>query len=220
LTEKSVFITGGTGGLGRAVVRAFTEAGYSTAATYRGPEEPREGVLALKADVLDAEAVESALRRAAEEFGSIRGLVNLVGGFGAGRLAETSDEDWERMMELNLRSSFIVTRAALRYLPDGGRIVNVGSASVVRRAPGVAAYVASKGGLMALTRSLANELRERRIAVNAVLPTIIDTPANRRAMPDADRSGWLLPEEVAEAILWLVDQRAGIVTGNLIELGR
>jgi NAD(P)-dependent dehydrogenase (short-subunit alcohol dehydrogenase family) len=224
--EKTAFITGGTGGLGGAVTRAFVEAGYRVATTYIVPREweslgeLRERVLGLEVDVMDSAAVEVALERAEAELGSVRALVNLVGGFGMGKLAETSEEDWDRMLNLNLKTNFLVTRATLSRMPDGGRIVNVGTASVVRRSPGVASYVASKGGLMALTRSLANELKERRIAVNAVLPTVIDTPANREAMPNADRSSWLLPREVAEVILWLADNEGGIVTGNLVELGR
>ena len=224
--EKTVFITGGTGGLGGAVTRAFVEAGYRVVTTYIVAEEwealgeLRDRVTGLGADVLDADSAGRTLERAAEELGEVYALVNLVGGFGMGKLAETDEEDWDRMVDLNLKSNFLVTRAALPRLADGGRIVNVGTAAVTSAAPGLASYVASKGGLMALTRSLANELKDRRIAVNAVLPTVIDTPANRQAMPDSDRSSWLQPEEISEAILWLADNRAGIVTGNLIELDR
>ncbi len=122
------------------------------------------------------------------------------------------------MMALNLKSAFLATRAALGRMPDGGRIVNVGTAAVTNKAFGLAAYVASKGGLMTLTQSLAKEVKERRITANAVLPTVLDTPANRRAMPDANRSSWLLPEEVAEVMLFLVSGGGSIVTGNLIAL--
>ncbi len=101
-------------------------------------------------------------------------------------------------------------------MPDGGRIVNVGTAAVTNKSPELAAYVASKGGLMTLTQSLAKELKGRRITANAVLPT----PANRRGMPKADRSSWLLPEEVAQVILFLVSEGGSIVTGNLIALER
>ncbi len=96
--------------------------------------------------------------------------------------------------------------------------MNVGTAAVANKAPGLSAYVASKGGLMTLTQSLAKELKARRITANAVLPTVLDTPANRRAMPNADRSSWLLPGEVAEVILFLVSEGGSIVTGNLITL--
>lgn len=98
-------------------------------------------------------------------------------------------------------------------MPDGGRIVNVGSG-----APGLAAYLASKGGLTTMTRNLAKELKERGITVNAVLPTVLDTPSNRREMPDVDPSSLLLPEEVAEVILFLVSEKGSIVTGNLLAL--
>lgn len=122
------------------------------------------------------------------------------------------------MMDLNLKSTFLATHAALEHVPDGGRIVNVGTATVTNKAPGLAAYVASKGGLVTLTQSLANELKRRRVTVNAVLPTVIDTPANRRAMPNADHSSWLLPEEVAAVILFLVSAKGSTITGNLIAL--
>ena len=222
--EKGVLVTGGTGGLGGAVTRAFVEAGYPVATTYTDPEkweslgDLREKVLGVEADLLDARAAEEAARRAAEELGGLHALVNLVGGFAMGPLARTSEETWDRMMDLNVKSAFLATRAALGHMPDGGRIVNVGTAAVTNKAPGLAAYVASKGGLMTLTQSLAEELKARRITANAVLPTVLDTPANRRAMPNADRSSWLLPEEVAEVILFLVSEGGGIVTGNLLAL--
>ena len=222
--EKGILITGGTGGLGGAVTRAFVEAGYPVATTYTDPEkweslgDLKDGVLGLRADLLDAPAVEEAARRATEELGGLYALVNLVGGFAMGSLARTSEETWDRMMDLNLKSAFLATRAALGHMPDGGRIVNVGTAAVANQAPGLAAYVASKGGLMTLTQGLAKELKARRITANAVLPTVLDTPANRRAMPNADRSSWLLPEEVAEVILFLVSEEGSIVTGNLLAL--
>ena len=222
--EKGVLITGGTGGLGAAVIHAFVEAGYPVATTYTDPEkweslgDLKDGVLGLRADLLDAGAVEGAARRAAEGLGGLYALVNLVGGFAMGSLARTSEETWDRMMDLNLKSAFLATRAALGHMPDGGRIVNVGTAAVTNKAPELAAYVASKGGLMSLTQGLAKELKGRRITANAVLPTVLDTPANRRAMPNADRSSWLLPEEVAEVILFLVSEEGSIVTGNLLAL--
>lgn len=222
-TGKAVLITGGTGGLGGAVIRAFVEGGYRVATTYTDPEKWEglgnvgDGVLGLKADLLDARAAEEAARRAAEEFGHIYALVNLVGGFEMGPLAQTSEETWDRMMDVNLKSAFLATRAALGYMPDGGRIVNVG-VNVGSGAPGLAAYLASKGGLTTMTQNLAKELKERGITVNAVLPTVLDTPSNRREMPDVDPSSLLLPEEVAEVILFLVSEKGSIVTGNLIAL--
>ena len=222
--EKVILIAGGTGGLGGAVTRAFVEAGYRVATTYTDPkkweglENVGDAVLGLEADLLDARAAERAARRTAEELGGLYALVNLVGGFAAGSLARTSEEAWDHMMDLNLKSAFLAARAALGHMPDGGRIVNVGTAAVANKAPGLAAYVAAKGGLMTLTQSLAKELKGRRITANAVLPTVLDTPANRRAMPNADRSSWLLPEEVAEVILFLVSEGGSIVTGNLVSL--
>jgi NAD(P)-dependent dehydrogenase (short-subunit alcohol dehydrogenase family) len=222
--RRGVLIAGGTGGLGGAVTHAFVEAGYPVATTYTDKEKWEsmgdlgEKVLGLEADLLDAGAVEEAARRATEGLGGLYALVNLVGGFAMGPLARTSEETWDRMMDLNLKSAFLVTRAALGRMPDGGRIVNVGTAAVTNKSPGLAAYVASKGGLMTLTQGLAKALKARRITVNAVLPTVLDTAANRRAMPNADRSSWLLPEEVAEVILFLVSEGGSIVTGNLMAL--
>ena len=121
-------------------------------------------------------------------------------------------------MDLNLKSAFFATRAALEHMPNGGRIVNMGTAAVTNKAPRRAAYVASKGGLMSLAESLANELKERRITVNDVLPTVIHTPANRSAMPNANRSSRLLPKEVTEVVLFLASEGGSVVTGNLIAL--
>ena len=187
--------------------RAFVEAGYRVATTYTNPQDweslgdLRKKILALEADIPNARAAEGAVRRTAEEFGGLYALVNLVGGFAGGTLARTPEETWDRMMDL--KSAFLITRAAFKHMPDAGRIVNVGTAAVTNKVPRIAAYVASKGGLTSLTERLANELKKHRITVNAVLPTVIDTPANRSAMPNANRSSRLLPKEVAEVVLFL-----------------
>jgi NAD(P)-dependent dehydrogenase (short-subunit alcohol dehydrogenase family) len=145
-------------------------------------------------------------------------LVNTVGGFAGGALLDTEERAWDGMLTLNLRSAYLCCRAALPpMLAAGrGRIVNVASRSVVPPTGGFVAYTVSKAGVIALTQALAHEVRARGVTVNAVLPSTMDTEANRRAMPDADRSGWVTPDSVARAILFLMSDAAADVSGTLL----
>jgi len=145
-------------------------------------------------------------------------LVNTVGGFAGGDLASTSLAEWRRMIDLNLTSAVIGCRAVLPAMRAArrGRIVNVSSRAVVAPAGGFIAYTVGKSAVIALTQALAQEERPHGIAVNAVLPSTMDTPANRRAMPDADRSGWVSTEAVADVIAYLASDRVGAVSGGCI----
>ena len=145
-------------------------------------------------------------------------LVNAVGGFAGGDLLATDERAWDAMLTLNLRSVYLCCRAALPGMlaTRRGRIVNVASLSVVPPAGGFIAYTVAKAGVIALTQALAHEVRGRGVTVNAVLPSTMDTEANRRAMPSADRSGWVAPESVARAIMFLVSDGAADVTGTLL----
>jgi NAD(P)-dependent dehydrogenase (short-subunit alcohol dehydrogenase family) len=213
-------VTGGRGALGRAVVEALAEGGGRVAIIDRGPHAPLAGTALVvgEVDLADQAKVEAAFARIAAELGPIDGLANIAGGFTWQTVAKGAIEGFDAMYQTNLRTVAATCRAVLPHLSDGGGIVNVGAASAARPGVGLAAYAASKAGVMALTMSLAEELRARRVRVNAVLPTTLDTPANRRDMPDADTSQWVRPEAAAKVIAFLLSPEAGPVTGAGIPL--
>lgn len=213
-------VTGGRGALGRAVVEMLDAQGHRVAVIDRGAEAPLAGAALVigEVDLSDQQKVEAAFARIAAELGGIDGLANIAGGFRWQTVAKGGIEGWDAMYQTNLRTVATTCRAVLPHLADGGGIVNVGAASAAHPGAGLAAYAASKAGVMALTMSLAEELRERRVRVNAVLPTTLDTPANRRDMPDADRSQWVEPEAAARVIAFLLSPEAGAITGAGIPL--
>jgi NAD(P)-dependent dehydrogenase (short-subunit alcohol dehydrogenase family) len=166
----------------------------------------------------DGESVRRLVEDAMARHRRVDALVNAVGGFAGGDLLATDERAWDAMLTLNLRSAYLCCRAALPGMlaTRRGRIVNVASRSVVPPAGGFIAYTVAKAGVIALTQALAHEVRGRGVTVNAVLPSTMDTEANRRAMPSADRSGWVAPESVARAIMFLVSDGAADVTGTLL----
>jgi NAD(P)-dependent dehydrogenase (short-subunit alcohol dehydrogenase family) len=229
MRNQVVLVTGGTGALGAAVTLAALEAGATAVVTYRDardrdalsarvPAADRGRLHAIQADVTDAESVRRLFDEVTARHGRLDVLVNTVGGFAGGALLATDERAWDGMLTLNLRSAYLCCRAALPpMLAAGrGRIVNVGSRSVVPPTGGFVAYTVSKAAVLALTQALAHEVRDRGVTVNAVLPSTMDTEANRRAMPDADRSGWVTPDSVARAILFLMSDAAADVTGTLL----
>jgi NAD(P)-dependent dehydrogenase (short-subunit alcohol dehydrogenase family) len=169
-------------------------------------------------DVTDEPALGELVRRILAAHGRVDTLVNGVGGFAGGDLLATTLADWNRMLALNLTSAFLACRAVLPAMREArhGRVVNVASRAVVPPSGGFIAYTVAKAGVITLTEALAQEVRGDGITVNAVLPSTMDTPANRRAMPDADRAGWVRPDAVADVIVWLASDRAGSVTGTAI----
>jgi NAD(P)-dependent dehydrogenase (short-subunit alcohol dehydrogenase family) len=224
-----VLVTGGTGALGAAVALGAVEAGATVVVTYRDARDlealvaraspgARERLEGLHADVTDAESVRRLVEAVTARHGRLDALVNAVGGFAAGDLLATDERAWDAMLRLNLRSAYLCCRAALPpMLAAGrGRIVNVASRSVVPPTGGFIAYTVAKAGVIALTQALAQEVRGRGVTVNAVLPSTMDTEGNRRAMPAADRRGWVAPESVARAILFLASDAAADVTGALL----
>ena len=223
---RVAIVTGGTGALGQAITATLLEAGGVVAIPYavaeelaalqsRLPSQQHARLLALPADVTDEAAVGKFVRAVRERHGRVDGLVNAVGGFAGGDLLSTPLPEWERMMALNLTSAVIACRAALPVMiaGGGGRIVNIASRAVLCPSGGFIAYTVSKAGVITLTQALAQEVKQHRITVNAVLPSTMDTPGNRRAMPDADRSGWVRTEDVARAVAFLLSEEAGAVTG-------
>ncbi|MGH7359789.1 MAG: SDR family oxidoreductase [Candidatus Rokuibacteriota bacterium] len=226
---RVVLITGGTGALGAAVALGALQADAIAVVTYRDgrdrdaltgrvPAPARERLHDVQADVTDAESVRRLVALVTARHGRLDALVNAVGAFAVGDLLSTDERVWDAMLTVNLRSAYLCARAVLPgMLAAGhGRIVNVASRSVVPPTGGFIAYTVSKAGVIALTQALAQEVRGRGVTVNAVLPSTMDTEANRRAMPTADRSGWVAPESVARAILFLASDAAADVTGTLL----
>ncbi|HYB71656.1 MAG TPA: SDR family NAD(P)-dependent oxidoreductase [Candidatus Bathyarchaeia archaeon] len=222
-------LTGGTGVLGQSVTAALLAAGGVVAIPYAVPEEARAldarltpeqraRVLALPADVTDEPSFGAFVRTVGERHGPVDGLVNAVGGFAGGDLVSTSLAEWERVMKLNLTSAVIACRAVLPGMIAArrGRVVNIASRAVVPPQGGFIAYTVSKAAVITLTQALAQEVKSHGITVNAVLPSTMDTPANRRAMPDADRAGWVSTESVASVVAFLLSDRGSAVTGSAV----
>ena len=216
-----IVVTGGFGTLGRAVAAELGARGHKVAVVDIAPApEGSSAALALGGvDLAEEAAVEAAYARVADALGPIDGLVNVAGGFVWEPVASGTLDSWDRMYRMNLRTATVSTRAVLPHLSKaGGAIVNIGAAGAVQPAMGMAPYAASKAGVRALTESLAEEFRGKGVRVNAVLPTIIDTPVNRADMPDADTSGWVKPEAAAKVIAFLLSDEAGAITGACIPL--
>jgi NAD(P)-dependent dehydrogenase (short-subunit alcohol dehydrogenase family) len=230
LEGRVAVVTGGAGALGSAVVAAFLEAGSRVVVPCRreGELESLRASLAIGADAplsgsivdLTSEAgVLAFFEQVRSESGSVNVLVNAAGSFAGGTAVhETPWATWEEMIEVNLKTAVLASQAAARQMVSrgGGAIVNVSSQAALGSGEKIAAYSASKRALLQLTEAMAAELRPAGVTVNAVLPSTIDTPANRRAMPDADVSTWTKPEDIARVIVFLAGPDARIVTGAQI----
>jgi NAD(P)-dependent dehydrogenase (short-subunit alcohol dehydrogenase family) len=216
-------ITGAFGVLGSAVARAAAAKGHRLAlidyAKDGAPLPAGEDVLVLGGvDLTDANAAGAAIDAAAERFGGLDALLNIAGGFRWETHAEGSAESWYSQYRLNVLTATNASRAAVPYLKRSaaGRIVNVGSAAALKAALGMGAYAAAKAGVHALTQALAEELKADGVTVNAVLPSILDTPTNRADMPKADFSAWVAPDDLAAVMLFLASEEARAVTGALV----
>lgn len=223
LSNKVAVITGAVGNLGRAVGAAFRASGAKTVLVDRSLDRLEQAygsapdrLLVGGVDLTSHESVEDAVRQALERFGRIDALVNTVGGFRGGKTVDEEDlSTWDTMMTVNLRTTLLTCRAVLPTMVDqgGGSIVNVSAGAALSAPAGLAAYSASKAAVLRLTESLSNEFEPRGVRVNAILPGTIDTPQNRQAMPDADPSAWVKPEEIADVIAFLASDAARAVTG-------
>jgi NAD(P)-dependent dehydrogenase (short-subunit alcohol dehydrogenase family) len=223
--DRTVLVTGGTGALGGAVVDAFIDAGWRVVCTWVAPAErdrmgERDGLELIEADLFHEEQVETAARQAAAAGDApLRAVVNLVGGYLAGpRVGEMTLEEFEHQFRLNLRPTFLVTRAALPRLVEagGGGIVCMSARAAERPFAGAAAYASSKAAVATLARCIAIEYRDEGVRCNAVMPSVIDTPANRAAEPDADHSRWVQPAEIARVILFLCSEESVAVSGAAV----
>lgn len=222
---RTVIVTGGTGGLGAAVTRHLLDAGWRLVVPWYVEAEldrvvPHPNLETIRADLSDEQDVEAVVECATkDEARPLYGVVNLVGGFAAGRrVHETPIEVLEAQLSINLTIAYRVIQAALPELirHGGGSVVCIGSAAAVRPFPGAATYVASKAAVSALVQALAVEYAGDNIRVNGLLPTMVDTPANRDAMPEADRSSWARPTDIAEVIGFLLGDSSRAVSGASI----
>jgi NAD(P)-dependent dehydrogenase (short-subunit alcohol dehydrogenase family) len=222
---QSALITGGTGGLGAAVTAAFLDAGWRVVVPWILESElqrvtEQEGLELVRADLFDVDDVARAVRAAsADPAAPLRGVVNLVGGFDApGNVVDVPLERFERMFELNLRPTYLVCQAAIPELVSsgGGAIVCVSSRAAVHAFAGAAGYCASKAAVLVFAQALAAEHADDGIRCNAILPSQIDTPANRASMPASEHAKLVPPEQVARVILHLCSEDAAPTSGAAI----
>jgi NAD(P)-dependent dehydrogenase (short-subunit alcohol dehydrogenase family) len=228
--DKVVLVAGGTGGLGREVTMAFLEAGATVTVTYvaregfnalvsaagRAGATPPEGA---SVDVTNEEAVKKLVGELVAKHGRIDALVNTVGGYAGGtNLWEVDAKAYDRMLDVNLKAGFVLSRAVVPQMirQNRGWIVNIASKAAFDHAAGGALYEASKAGVLALFDSLAADVKPYNINVNSVLPSIIDTAVNRQAMPNADFSKWPKPQEIAQVILFLCSEESRVIHGAAI----
>ncbi|MEU5724331.1 SDR family NAD(P)-dependent oxidoreductase [Micromonospora sp. NPDC047738] len=245
MAERTVLVTGGTGGLGGAVTAAFLKAGWRvvvperegdpTAPAASGPVQvrrqlqpdasgaaPRPGAVAeaVGADLLEpAGAARAVAAATAEPSAPLRAVVNLVGGYASGGLVhETPVEEFDRMLRINLRPTYLVTQAALPHLvaAGGGAVVCVSARAAVAPFPGAAGYATAKAAVLAFANAVAVEYRQRGVRCNTVLPSVIDTPANRAAQPEADHRRWVPPAEIAAVIRFLASDESAPTSGASI----
>ncbi len=224
--QRSVMVTGAAGHLGRAVAAAFDAQGARLVLVDRdqgaldeafgGASAPAGETLLLAADLLDGAKVAAAVASAVQRFGRIDAVCHLAGGFRMGEpVHETSDANWDFLFDINTRTLRNIARGVVPQMlaQGGGRIVTVGAASASRGLAQMGAYTAAKSAAIRLTEAMSAELREHNINVNCVLPTIIDTPANRASMPDADPARWVAPAALADVIVFLCSDAARAVHG-------
>ncbi|MEE4450121.1 SDR family NAD(P)-dependent oxidoreductase [Novosphingobium resinovorum] len=226
---RSIIVTGGFGVLGQAVAEAFAAAGDRVARIDFSPEAPNapgetpEGMLDIGGvDLTDAAATQRALDQVLGTHGGIDVLVNVAGGFSWEMLEGGAIATWGRMQAMNLLTAATITQLALPALKASaaGRIVNIGAGAAIKAGAGMGAYAASKSGVHRLTEALAEELGGTGVTVNAVLPSIIDTPTNRADMPGADFSAWVQPAAIARVIAFLASADGGAITGALVPVTR
>ena len=231
LAGRIAVITGGTGALGQAVTLRLLADGASVAVPYAVEKEreqltqrvaaaDRQRLILKPADVIDVKAMTAFADEVVTARGKIDVLVAGVGSFAGGSLLETDLETWKRMLDLNLTSAFSIAKAVVPVMARAhyGRVVVVASRAVVPPGGGFIAYTVAKAGVIAFTQALSQEVRDQGITVNAVLPSTMDTPANRAAMPDSDRKGWVPVEAVADAIAVLARDASAHITGTLLAI--
>ena len=211
-----VLVAGGTGALGSAVVRDLLDSGYDCTVTWRAEAELGDRAAFVRADLVDPHGGADDAVAAVED---LEAVVDLVGGFFSGPLAhETAWEDFDRMLRLNVAPAFNLACAAMPRMLErgGGSFVAVSARPALKPFPGAAAYVTAKAAVLAFVQALDADYRTKGIRSNAILPSVIDTPANRAAEPDADHSRWVQPDEIARVVRFLVSDDSAVTSGAAI----
>ena len=224
--SRIVAVTGAFGVLGEVVATAAAAQGDRLALIEHAPRAPEglgeacgaQTLVVAGIDLSDPAAAQSAMDQVADRFGGLDALINIAGGFRWQTVEAGAPAQWDRLFAMSLKPALNASRAALPLLKarPAGRIVNVGAAGALKAGAGMGAYGASKAAVHKLTESLAEEVKAEGVTVNAVLPSIIDTPANRADMPDADFTAWVAPADLASVILFLASEAARAVTGALV----
>ena len=221
LNGKVVMIAGGAGALGQTVTPAWVKTGAQVITVDRTVPPQAAGWTAMQGDVTDETDVQRFVREVIQRHGRLDVMINLVGGFATGRVVDTEVALWQRMLAMNVTAAFLLSKAVIPHMTEQGRgrIVHVAAWAAVEPFPGAAAYIVAKSSLMALIKVLALELKGSGVTVNGVLPTTIDTPANRANMPEVDPSIWTKPESIAKTLLFLASDEAGQINGATVPVG-
>jgi NAD(P)-dependent dehydrogenase (short-subunit alcohol dehydrogenase family) len=225
-TNKIVLVTGGTGALGRAITAAFIASDAKVVSSYvidreieQLKKESKAVVELIKTDVTKEEEVEKLVLSVISKYGRIDVLVNVVGGYLGGKsVSELDEKEWDLMMTMNLKSAFLISKHVIPQMVSSkyGKIMHVSSRTGLKSSGYDSAYAASKSGLIRLVESLSEEVKDSNINVNCIMPSTIDTEANRRAMPTADHSKWVKLQDLANVILFLCSDEANVITGAAI----
>jgi NAD(P)-dependent dehydrogenase (short-subunit alcohol dehydrogenase family) len=224
LSGRKIVVTGAFGALGTKVSVAVRAAGATVtcidhSAVERAHDSLEGCVVIGGVDLALPDAAAAALKGAAKQMGGLDGLVNIAGGFRWEKVEGGGIATWDQLYTINLRTAVNAVQAALPLIgSEHGRIINVGAAGSIKAGTGMGAYAASKAGVAKLTEALADELKDKGVCVNAILPSIIDTPANRADMPDADPARWVKPEQVADLVVFLLSDHSSAITGALIPI--
>ena len=222
LKGKLIVVTGGLGILGHAITQAANGVGAVVALIDRiEPRDASHGAALVVSgiDLADPASAKEAFRRIADKLGPVHALMNVAGAFAWNKVVDGGVEAWTDLYRANVLSAVGASIAVLDHMATGGAIINVAAAATTRAAAGMGAYTAAKSGVLRLTESLADELKDRGIRVNSVSPTVLDTPRNRADMPDADPGKWLQPSDLAKTMLWLASSDSAALTGANLTAG-